>query len=137
MKLISLISLILLHSQLALAAQNTALWLREMPAHMDMGAAFGQICNPSAKNISIKKITSDYGKVEIHTMVMKNNMMKMKEIKSLNIDSKSCVELKPGGMHLMILNIKKQASAGETRKFLIEFSNNTKTAIVAPTKRGS
>ena len=28
----------------------------------------------------------------------------------------------PGADHIMIMNIKKQASTGETRKFLIEFS---------------
>ena len=133
-KLTSLISIVLLFSTNALA-QKSNLWLRAMPPHMKMGSAFGEICNNSKQNVVVKSITSDYGKVEFHKTFMQNGMMKMKQIKSPSIKTKTCLTLKPGADHIMIMNIKKQASTGETRKFLIEFSNNTKIEVVAITRK--
>ena len=135
-KLISLTSLFIFIST-SLFAQESSLWLRQMPPHMDMGAGFGKICNDTEKDVVIKSITSDYGKVELHTMVMQDKMMKMKELQNPKLKAKSCLILEPGAKHLMILNIKKQASAGEKKKFLIEFSNNKKSKVIATTRSGN
>lgn len=118
-------------------AEESSLWLRQMPPQMKMGSGFGKICNNSKKDVSIKAITSNYGKVEVHTMFMQNNMMKMKEIHKPKIKANTCLILESGAKHLMILNIKKQASAGEKKKFLIEFSDNTKTKVIATTRSGN
>ena len=135
-KLISLTSLFIFVSS-SLLADESSLWLRQMPSHLDMGAGFGKICNDSGKDVFIRSITSDYGKVELHTMVMQNKMMKMKELKNPEIKAKSCMILEPGAKHLMILDIKKQASAGEKKKFLIEFSDNKKSTVIATTRSGN
>ena len=136
-KLINLTSLILLLLPTCLLAQSSSLWLRQMPPNSEVAAGFGKICNNSKQDISIKTITSDYGKVEIHTMVMKNKMMKMKQLHHPKIKAKSCLVLEPGAKHIMILGIKKQASTGEKKKFLIEFSNNKKSTITATTRSGN
>ena len=72
------------------------------------------------------------GPVEIASKSLKQTSLKKQKIKA-----KSCMILEPGAKHLMILDIKKQASAGEKKKFLIEFSDNKKSTIIATTRSGN
>ena len=105
-----------------------------MPPSVKMGGAFGEICNTTTKTLKINSISSPYGRVEFHTMYMKNDMMKMKQIENPTIKAGKCFELKPGGNHIMLMNVKKQASAGDKVSFLIKFSDNHTENIEATVK---
>ena len=87
-KLISLTSLFIFISS-SLLADESSLWLRQMPSHLDMGAGFARFVGDSGKDVFIRSIITDYGKVELHTAVMQNKMMKMKELKNLEIKQKA------------------------------------------------
>lgn len=55
------------------------------------------------------------GLVEIHEMVMDGNVMKMRAVPGgLDLPAGKAVELKPGGYHVMLINLKQQIKAGET-----------------------
>ena len=123
-----LISILFLSSSTSFA-KETSLWLRQMPPTVKMGAAFGDICNNSDKEITLSYISSSYGKVEFHAMYMQNGIMKMKEIEMPKIASKKCFHMEPGANHIMILNIKKQASAGDKIHFLLKFSNGEQKTL--------
>lgn len=46
------------------------------------------------------------GVVEIHEMKMEENVMKMRAIPSLDLPAGKAVELKPGGYHVMLMDLK-------------------------------
>ncbi len=46
------------------------------------------------------------GVVEIHEMKMEGNVMKMRAIPSLNLPAGKAIELKPGGYHVMLMDLK-------------------------------
>ena len=50
--------------------------------------------------------------MELHTMSMDGNVMKMREVKAIDIPANGTVELKPGGLHLMFIDLKSQLKPG-------------------------
>ena len=50
--------------------------------------------------------------MELHTMSMEGNVMKMREVKAIDIPANGTVELKPGGLHLMFIDLKSQLKPG-------------------------
>lgn len=55
------------------------------------------------------------GIVEIHEMAMDGNVMKMRAVAGgLDLPAGKAVELKPGGYHVMLINLKQQIKAGDT-----------------------
>jgi copper(I)-binding protein len=54
------------------------------------------------------------GVVEIHEMAMEGNVMKMRALTSLELPAGKAVELKPGGHHVMLMDLKQPLKAGDT-----------------------
>lgn len=50
--------------------------------------------------------------VEIHEMAMKDDVMRMREVPKLALPAGKAVELKPGGYHIMLLDLKEQVKEG-------------------------
>ena len=53
------------------------------------------------------------GNVEIHEMAMEGSVMKMRALTALDLPSGKAVELKPGGHHVMLFDLKQQIKAGD------------------------
>ena len=59
-------------------------------------------------------VESDAAKhVEVHEMAMQDNVMKMRQIPALDLPAGQPVELKPGGYHVMLIDLARQVSAGD------------------------
>ena len=54
------------------------------------------------------------GVAEVHEMKMEGEVMKMRAIPALELPAGKPVQLKPGGYHLMLMDLKQQLKAGET-----------------------
>ena len=54
------------------------------------------------------------GNVEIHEMAMEGGVMKMRALTSLELPSGKAVDLKPGGHHVMLFDLKQQIKAGDS-----------------------
>jgi len=54
------------------------------------------------------------GVAEVHEMAMQGDVMRMRAIPSLALPTGKPVELKPGGYHLMLMDLKQALKAGET-----------------------
>jgi len=64
--------------------------------------------------------------VEIHEMLMDNNIMKMRQIPGLDIVPGRVLELKPGGFHVMLIDIKGKLRSGDVMPITLVFED-TKT----------
>ena len=62
------------------------------------------------------------GEVQLHEMAMEGNVMKMRQVKDIAVPAGGTVELKPGGYHLMFMNIKSPLTAGETIPVKLKFA---------------
>jgi copper(I)-binding protein len=52
--------------------------------------------------------------VEVHEMAMQDNVMKMRQVPSVELPAGKTVELKPGGYHVMLMDLKQQVKEGDT-----------------------
>ena len=96
------------------AAQVTVTdpWIRgTVPQQMATGA-FMQL--KSAKDVKLVEARSPIaGVVEIHEMKLENNVMRMRAVPELDLPAGRTVELKPGGYHVMLMDLKQQMKEGE------------------------
>ena len=85
-------------------------------------AAFVTIHNKSSEADKIVSASSpDAGRVEMHTHMNDNGIMKMRQIEGIDIPAKGMVELKPGGLHLMIFDLKSPFKPGDMIALTIKF----------------
>ena len=59
--------------------------------------------------------------VELHVHINDNGVMKMREVKAYDVPAKGSFELKPGGAHLMFMNIKRPFKEGEKFPVKLKF----------------
>lgn len=61
---------------------------------------------------------------EIHESYRDMGMIMMREVKKIDVPAGNKVEMKPGGYHLMLLNLKRDLRAGETNGVTLEFEKS-------------
>ncbi len=81
-------------------------------------AAYLSITNNTNETISIEHIeTAAASSIEIHTHIEENGMMKMRPLAKLAITPGQTIEFKPGGLHLMLFDIRELTE----KQYLISF----------------
>ena len=70
------------------------------------------------------------GIVEIHEMALENNVMRMREISRLDLPAGRTVELRPGGYHVMLLDLKRTLKPGEEVPITLEIEQGGKRMSV-------
>jgi copper(I)-binding protein len=60
-------------------------------------------------------------KVELHVHINDNGVMRMREVPGYDVPAKGSFELKPGGAHLMFMNIKRPFKEGEKLPVKLKF----------------
>ena len=60
-------------------------------------------------------------KVELHVHINDNGVMRMREVRGYDVPAKAALELKPGGAHLMFLDIKRPFKEGEKVPVKLKF----------------
>jgi copper(I)-binding protein len=66
------------------------------------------------------------GSVEIHEMKMENDIMKMRPIAKLDLPAGKAVEMKPGGYHVMLMDLKQPLKKGEAVPISLRFEDRDK-----------
>lgn len=99
----------------AAAAQTTVTeaWARGTVAQQKASGVFAKITSASGGRL-VSASSPAAGVVEIHEMAMDGNVMKMRAVPSLDLPAGKTVELKPGGYHVMLLDLKQQLKAGDS-----------------------
>ncbi len=86
-----------------------------------MSGGFMKIENKGGADKLLAASSSVSKTMELHTMSMEGNVMKMREIKAIEIPANGKVELKSGGLHLMFIDLKEQLKPGSTIKVKLKF----------------
>jgi copper(I)-binding protein len=89
-------------------------WVRGTVAQQKASGLFARIT--SAQGGTLVSASSPVaGVVEIHEMSMAGNVMKMRVLPAgLALPAGKAVELKPGGLHIMLMDLKQQLKEGDT-----------------------
>lgn len=96
--------------------------------------AFMSFQNTSAQAQSLLKATANEicERIEIHEHVQKGETMHMQKVDKLTLPAQQTIQLKSGGLHLMLFGLKKPLRAGETIDIMLTFDNNTSQTVNVP-----
>ncbi len=96
---------------------------RETPPGVKVGAGYLTITNNGKEDDKLISVTGDVSPlIQIHTMSIEDNVMKMQEVKGgLEIPAGKSVQLQAGGKHIMFMNLPKQLKAGDKHKAILVF----------------
>lgn len=102
----------------------------------NISAAFGTLSNTSEQPIALQKATiiNSTATAELHQSIKEKGVVKMLPVDSITIPAKQSVELAPGGLHIMLINLPKPLEAGKTIALELAFDNGTTLKIEAPIK---
>ena len=96
-------------------------WARATPGAVKNSAAFMVFDNKGTADKLIG-VSGDIAKdIQIHSMITEAGIMKMREIKSLDIPANGKVELKPGGFHVMLIGLKDGLKEGAKFPLKLKF----------------
>ena len=111
-------------------------WVRSTPAGAGNTAGYAIIMNSSQQTDRLVSISSPAAaKIELHQTKEEDGIMVMTLIEELVIAPGNQIELKPGGYHLMIKNVKQALKVGDTFPIVFKFEvqgNVNVNARVAP-----
>jgi periplasmic copper chaperone A len=96
-------------------------WMR--PAVMgSTGGAFMLIKNTGSHPDRLLSVTSSVAMMnEIHETKMSGDVMSMAPVASLSVPANGQVELKSGGYHIMMMNLKQEIKAGDKVQITLRF----------------
>jgi periplasmic copper chaperone A len=96
-------------------------WIRLLPGGMPMHAGFGRIENPCTMPLTITGARSSaYDSVELHESRVVDGMNRMRAVPELRIAPDGVAVLKPGGLHLMLMDPRAPLKDGS--RVAIEFT---------------
>jgi copper(I)-binding protein len=72
------------------------------------------------------------GVVELHEMAMENNVMRMRAVPALDLPAGREVQLKPGGYHVMLLDLKRPLKAGERVRIELRLETKDGKRVTQP-----
>jgi periplasmic copper chaperone A len=112
-------------------------WARATPAKAENGVAYLTIRSPTPDRlVSVSSPVAK--KAELHTMEMAGMVMKMRPLASLDIPAGQPVTLKPGGEHIMLLDLNGPLREGQSFPLTLTFEKaGTREVSVAIEKPGA
>ena len=88
-------------------------WVRATVPQQKVSGAFMQLS--SSKDMRLVEVrTPVAGTVEIHEMAMDKGVIRMRPVPGVDLPAGRRVDLKPGGYHMMLMDLKRQLRAGES-----------------------
>lgn len=89
-------------------------WIRAAPPGMDMLAGYARLSNPGPSAKTVVGFDSPaFAAVELHRTAIENGVSRMRPVPRLPIAPGDEVELRPGGLHLMLISPARPLAEGD------------------------
>jgi len=111
-------------------------YVRAVPPGQTVSAAFMQLENTSGIMIAVVNADSPVSKVvELHTHTHENGMMKMRRVEKIDIPANGKTVLKPGGLHIMLIDLHEPLKVDQKVPVTLEFEDGSRKTIEAPVRK--
>jgi len=111
-------------------------YVRLVPPGQPATGAFFVLKNGDDKDHKVVKAESTAAKVtELHNHISEGGMMKMRPVKEIDIKAKGEAVLKPGSLHVMLIDLKQQLKEGDNVTLKLTFEDNSSKEITAPVRK--
>jgi periplasmic copper chaperone A len=107
-------------------------WTNATPPGATVGAGYMTIRNGDDAPARLTGVASSAAeRAEIHAMSMENGVMSMRPVeRGLEIPAGGSVELKPSGLHLMLIGLKQPLAEGTTVPVTLVFESGERVDVV-------
>ncbi|MCR5885148.1 copper chaperone PCu(A)C [Rhizobacter sp. J219] len=86
------------------------------------GGAYLSVSNAGTTGDKLVSASADVSKsVELHEMKMDGDVMRMREVTAVEVPAGKAVELKPGGLHIMLMGLKAPLKQGDKFPLKLKF----------------
>jgi copper(I)-binding protein len=97
--------------------------------------------NGGDKDVKVMKADNPASKLtELHTHINDNGVMKMRPVAAIEIKAKGETKLQPGGLHVMLINLKAPMKEGDVVPITLTFddgsSKNVDAKVMKPVAAG-
>ena len=100
------------------------IWARASVPGVAVGAAYFVVHNKNPEADVLLRIESPRSKIaEMHTSTMQGDLMKMEKLEALDVPGESSVVFKPGGHHVMLMELDEPLVEGSTFPMTLIFEN--------------
>ncbi|MDC7713315.1 copper chaperone PCu(A)C [Vogesella sp. LYT5W] len=110
---------------------------RAMPAASPTAAVFMSISNSGGADRLLAASTPQAARAELHQHLNDNGVMRMREVVGgIALPAGGTVTLAPGGLHIMLLEVPKQAASGEHFPLQLQFEKAGKVTVEVKVESG-
>lgn len=105
-------------------------YIRLAPPNAPATGAFMVLKNGTAADIRLLKADNPASQTtELHTHINDNGVMRMREVPEILVPAKGEAVLKPGGLHVMLINMKAPLSEGQIVPITLTFDDGSSKQI--------
>jgi len=117
------------------AADNVSVqdpYVRLAPPNAAATGAFMVIRNTGDKDVKVVKADNPVSKVtELHTHLNEGGVMKMRPVPAIEIRAKGEAVLRPGGLHVMMIDLKAPMKEGDSVPITLTFDDGSSKQVDA------
>jgi periplasmic copper chaperone A len=111
-------------------------WARATPGGAKVGAAFLEIqANPGLEDKLVSAASGIAATVELHDHVREGAVMRMRKVDGIPIPAGKSVTLKPGGLHIMLIDLKEPLVEGGTIELTLTFEKSGAVGVKVPVQK--
>jgi len=111
-------------------------YVRLAPPGAPATGAFMVLKNNGAKDVKVVKAESTASKVaELHNHVNEGGVMKMRQVPAMDIKAKGEAVLKPGSLHVMLIDLTAPMKEGDKIPLTLGFDDGSSKQIEVPVMR--
>ncbi len=111
-------------------------WVRLLPPVSKTTAAYFELHNLSDNKVKLLGASTPLAKTaEFHRSTEQNGMAMMDAVEAVIIPAKSKIDLSPGGLHLMLMNLTRPLSLAEEIPITLIFENHANLTVKLPVRR--
>ncbi|MDP2795802.1 MAG: copper chaperone PCu(A)C [Sulfurisoma sp.] len=111
-------------------------YVRQAPPGAMATGAFMIIKNSGAKDVKVVKADNPASKLtELHTHLNEGGVMKMRPVKDITVKAKGEAVLKPGGLHVMLIEMKAPMKEGDIIPITLTFDDGSSKKVDVPVKK--
>jgi copper(I)-binding protein len=109
-------------------------WMR--PASQgENGAIYFVIHNHSSQADELISVISDIAAAaEMHESKMSGDIMQMGQVESVPLEAFAEIEFAPGGLHIMLVNLKQDVRVGDEIEIILHFKNSEDIKVTVPVR---
>ena len=96
-------------------------WARPTVQGQVAGGGFLRIVGGASADRLVGARADVAGRVELHTMTMDGDVMRMRQVDAIDVPAGRTVELKPGGLHVMFMDLKAPLKTGTRFPLTLRF----------------